>query len=631
MAAELAASPARQHRPERELCRRLLAAVSPPGVSFIGGALRVSAPIFRSGPVAPPPSNFNGARDDASNALSGGYVVGIAEGTNMDPVAILQARTSSSRLPGKALLQIRGVPSAVLAALRASNAGMRVVVATSTDRSDDELAAALRARRVEVVRGPLSDVLGRFVLAAAGFPDDAVVVRLTADNVVNDGAWLAEFTSAFVAGGSDYLGVNWPQNGLPYGVGAEAFRAGTLRAAERAATAPYDREHVTPWIRRTMRREDFTPAQIGESDFSHLRCTIDDWEDYERVARLFEGWADPLKVPWLDLVLALERLPGEPRFRIPYRVRGGSVHGEMALGTVQLGVNYGVVNTSGRPSEDEAVEIVRTAIAHGVTELDTARGYGDSERVLGRALGGAWRSRVQVVTKLDPLTDTPSDATASEVSRAVRTSVAESCAKLGTPALETVLLHRWAHREAWGGAAWRTLLELRAEGALRALGASVYEPVEAREALADGDVVHVQLPYNLLDQRWEEHGVDRLARARPEVVIHARSALLQGLLAHGPERWPPIPGLDATKVRARLIELTSRFGRQSVAELCFAFVRGQDWITSVVVGCETVEQLTKNLDLFRRPRLSDAACDELRVMIPDVPARLLNPALWTSP
>src|SRR5512132_3714647 len=115
----------------------------------------------------------------------------------MTVLTILQARTTSSRLPGKALLPIHGYPSAALAALRASFQGPASIVATSEDTSDNGLTTELQSRGISVFRGPLQDVLKRYCLAAKDLADDAVVIRLTADNVVPDGGLVSELVESF--------------------------------------------------------------------------------------------------------------------------------------------------------------------------------------------------------------------------------------------------------------------------------------------------------------------------------------------------------------------------------------------------------------------------------------------------
>ena len=115
----------------------------------------------------------------------------------MKYVVILQARTTSTRLPAKALLPIAGYPSVSLAALRAANAGGEVIVATSDDPSDDALAAEVQTHQMRVVRGSLHDLLARFHRATDSLSDSDIVVRLTADNVVPDGRLVQDLAFAF--------------------------------------------------------------------------------------------------------------------------------------------------------------------------------------------------------------------------------------------------------------------------------------------------------------------------------------------------------------------------------------------------------------------------------------------------
>ena len=340
------------------------------------------------------------------------------------------------------------------------------------------------------------------------------------------------------------------------------------------------------------------------------------------------GPTDPVQIGWFDLAKKLAGLPGEPAFRVPYRLSSGAIHSELTLGTVQLGMEYGVANRTGQPVRSLAIGMVREAIAHGVTALDTARTYGEAEEVLGEALSGAWRSRVEVITKLDTLASLPHDSKAITVRAAVDDSVRRSCAALRVPKLSTLLLHRFEHYRAWGGAVWRRLLELRDEGKIGALGVSVYEPREALELLQDPAIGHLQIPMNVLDWRWKASGVDRALAERSQVVVHARSALLQGLLVSSAACWPLSAEYDGSACLDRLREFAADFSRESMTDLCLAYVRSQSWITSVVVGCETLEQLKENLRLFCLPKLTAEQCAQLESSLPRASELLLNPSLW---
>jgi spore coat polysaccharide biosynthesis protein SpsF len=546
----------------------------------------------------------------------------------MKTLAILQARTTSTRLPRKALLPVAGFAVVVLAALRAGNRGIETIVATSDDPSDDELAALLRSHRLKIFRGPLNDVLGRYFLATADLEESAVVVRLTGDNVLPDGDFIQGLVAAFASSSLEYMTSDSQR--LPYGLGAEAFRVSSLRRAHRAAESSFDREHVGPWMRRNCQAGSYLPANLGTDDYGRLRCTIDDEEDYQRIVNLFRGIDSPVSAGWLELMQKLASLPDAPAFRIPSLVVAGRVQSEFTLGTVQLGMDYGIVNQTGKPPRSDSVAMVRHAIAHGVTHLDTARGYGDSEAVLGAALEGAWRSRVEVITKLDPLAPLSADASPHTVRVAVDESVARSRCDLSASQLTTLLLHRWHHRGAWQGSAWQRLLELRSDGIIGLLGASVSDPAEALEALQDPDVRHLQIPMNVLDWRWKASGVDRAVAARSDVVLHVRSPYLQGILLHPAGAWPATD-YDVEGCVRGLHALVQRFERTDIADLCIAYLRSQSWIASVVVGCETLGQLRHNLELFRKPRLALEQAEEVERTLPRAPEELLNPAKWKVP
>jgi spore coat polysaccharide biosynthesis protein SpsF len=288
-------------------------------------------------------------------------------------------------------------------------------------------------------------------------------------------------------------------------------------------------------------------------------------------------------------------------------------------------MNYGRLNRTGKPAKQSAVEIIRSAIAHGITALDTARAYGEAECLIGEALTRSSRSGIHVITKLD-LSNVAERASDSEVRKSVDASVDASCRALRTKKLDTLLLHDWAHYDRWGGSARQRLREHQVGGNISVLGASVYYPREALAALADPAIQHLQIPMNVLDWRWKE--IAQAVARRPDVVVHARSALLQGILAHPPDRWPTVPDFNNAQCAETLQAFTKKFRRESVPDLCLAYVRSLPWISRVVVGCETLDQLEQNLQLFSRPKLRSEEIRELENILPKAPEELLNPAKW---
>lgn len=300
---------------------------------------------------------------------------------------------------------------------------------------------------------------------------------------------------------------------------------------------------------------------------------------------------------------------------------------ELVLGSVQLGLTYGAANRTGMPSHGAALKLVHRAADSGITKFDTARSYGDSENRLGEALEA--RSGIRTVTKLSPLAELAPDATREEVREAVDRSVWASLLALRRARLDCLLLHRASHMFDFKGAVWERLLEHLEDGTILSLGVSVQNPAETISALNCLDVSHIQMPFNLLDWRWRESGMIDRIRTRAHLTVHARSVFLQGLLASDdPAVWPRIEGVNALEIVEILKWLAEQFGRESAADLCLAYARGQNWIDGVVVGMETEKQLDVNLRLSARPPLSAEDCAEVERRVPRVPAQLLNPAEW---
>lgn len=205
-------------------------------------------------------------------------------------LAIVQARTSSSRLPGKVLKPLEGEPMILRQLERIARASRldRIVVATSDHDTDVQLAQFLQSRGIDVVRGPLDDVLHRFVLALGTHPAD-VVVRLTADCPLISPAVIDQVVEAFHAGNADYLS-NTMEPTYPDGLDVELVTANALRYVDEHTEDQHEREHVTLGVYR--RTDEFVIENFRDpsgSDHSDLRWTVDTAEDYAFVEAVYHS------------------------------------------------------------------------------------------------------------------------------------------------------------------------------------------------------------------------------------------------------------------------------------------------------------------------------------------------------
>ncbi|MEZ5316960.1 MAG: NTP transferase domain-containing protein [Vicinamibacterales bacterium] len=216
-----------------------------------------------------------------------------------EAAVVLQARTGSTRLPGKVLALINGrtVLDHCLTRLAASR--LPVIVATTTKREDDRVEREARRHGAEVFRGEEDDVLARFIGAARAF-GARQIIRATADNPLIDAGGPRRILELLQRVGADHV----VECGLPVGAAVEAVTLDALERAHVAATDPYDREHVTSYVRRApgfLALRAVAPADVRRPG---LRLTIDTSEDLDFVRGVMARFThDPM--PLLSDVIAV--------------------------------------------------------------------------------------------------------------------------------------------------------------------------------------------------------------------------------------------------------------------------------------------------------------------------------------
>ena len=293
----------------------------------------------------------------------------------------------------------------------------------------------------------------------------------------------------------------------------------------------------------------------------------------------------------------------------------------LVLGTAQWGMAYGVANRHGVPGDRELRRILRVARQGGITTLDTAAMYGDSEMRIGNAVGADsdWR----VVTKLAP--GLASVRTPEAAARLVADGLAGAMRRLQRTRLDAVLLHRPEDLHAHGGVIWAALREARAAGIVDAIGVSVVDARDATECVTHDGVEIVQLAVSLFDRRALEHGVLRCARER-SVAVLGRSTFLQGAALLDPGVLPPYLTQLAEPLR-RLRTWCAQRDR-TLASTLLAWVLALP-LDGVVVGVERAEQVEEHLR-ERVVSLTMAERGELVALVGHLPESILDPWRWPT-
>lgn len=299
----------------------------------------------------------------------------------------------------------------------------------------------------------------------------------------------------------------------------------------------------------------------------------------------------------------------------------------LVLGTVQLGMEYGVANRTGKPAISKAVAIVAAAWEAGVRCFDTAQAYGESENILGVAFKELKIAETaKVVSKLSFSSHPQPDTTLLH-------SVRSSLENLGVPRLDGLLVHNPTGAGSWQDGLGAGLAAVQRAGLTKHIGASIYGVEEGGAYLDIPDISLLQLPFNVFDQDAHQKGFFAAARKR-ECLLHVRSVFLQGLLLMEPEDFPHRLK-KALPWATRFTELCRRVGlAKRKVSLAYAYWRAKPF--PLVVGAETPEQILENCrDLQAVLAFSEEELEQLARQVDQAlwvqDKAIVNPARWGAP
>lgn len=206
----------------------------------------------------------------------------------MKIVAVIQARMGSTRLPGKVVKNLGGVPVLIHMIRRIKRCKYinEIVIATTTKEEDDIVERLARQEHIKVFRGSELDVLDRYYNAAKSSKAD-IIVRVTSDDPLIDFEVVDKVIKNILVEKSDYSCNNIPRT-YPLGLDCESFTFKALETAWINAKKEREREHVTPYIREHT--DMFKISTLtNDKDYSYLRWTLDTLEDYKYISNIYNN------------------------------------------------------------------------------------------------------------------------------------------------------------------------------------------------------------------------------------------------------------------------------------------------------------------------------------------------------
>jgi uncharacterized protein len=288
---------------------------------------------------------------------------------------------------------------------------------------------------------------------------------------------------------------------------------------------------------------------------------------------------------------------------------------KIVLGTVQLGMDYGINNTSGKPDAEEAMKILTTAYESGIRTLDTAEAYGSSQEVIGTFHKSTSLGRFSVITKYN--------GSCVQDVQDFKSHVLNTLQLLNVDCLEAYLFHNYEVYTKFS--CWEAIHELVSKKKIKKLGVSVYTNEQAMAVAQDHRVHLVQLPFNLLDNFSLRGDILRAIKNNGK-ELHVRSVFLQGLFYKERSALGALSPLKETLLR---LDNLAKEESVDIGTLALAYSLRQPYIDKVLIGVETESQLIQNIRMAKASLSVNESIlttiDHLQVQSPE----LLNPSNWS--
>lgn len=295
----------------------------------------------------------------------------------------------------------------------------------------------------------------------------------------------------------------------------------------------------------------------------------------------------------------------------------------LCLGTVQFGMNYGINNQNGQPTEEACFEMLDIAMENGIDIIDTARAYGTAEIVIGNYLEyRKYCQEVKIISKLRPNILEPDE---KDVYSVIRRELEGSLERLHVQRLEGYLLHTPEY--IYDKRIVDALFRLKDENIVRNIGVSIYNMDEGYEAIRRG-MNYIQLPYSVLDQRGVQSGLIREAK-NAGMTVFTRSTFLQGLFMMEIDKIPNY--LEHAKPYLKYFDKLTEEYKIGKIELLLQFVKEVIEIDYLVFGVDNKSQLLEDMKEFQSDRtIEQNLIDRIKEIFIQVEDSIILPSLWSN-
>ena len=289
------------------------------------------------------------------------------------------------------------------------------------------------------------------------------------------------------------------------------------------------------------------------------------------------------------------------------------MNSKLILGTVQFGLDYGVNNTTGKPSKENIKSILDSAYNSGIQLLDTAEAYGDSQNKIGEYHNNS-TNKFNVITKFSSNVD--------GFSLNIIERVYNNLKILDVDKLYCYMFHSFNDFNKYFEKYRKDLLILKRDGIINNIGVSLYSNDEFESVLEFDEITLIQLPFNLLDNNNKRGNILKKAKAK-RIEIHTRSVFLQGLFFKNTSNL----SIKIKPLRPYLNLLNDLCDEEyKMNDLALNYVCNQNNIDKVLIGVDDVHQLESNI-LSEKKNIEKELIENIEA-INVKETKILNPSNW---
>jgi spore coat polysaccharide biosynthesis protein SpsF (cytidylyltransferase family)/aryl-alcohol dehydrogenase-like predicted oxidoreductase len=518
-------------------------------------------------------------------------------------IIILQARMSSDRLPYKSAALIHGIPLAILCALRLSNKGHQLILATSKHNSDDYLVKLCSLYKIKYYRGDLQNVLKRFIQCTSNLDDQSIIVRATADNPINDGDIVSYALEQFKKNSLDYFSMPTKSTKLPLGLGVEVIRLYKLRELFNANPNKLDCEHVTHRFSKSFIPRHEYYFKIKSRIKFNYKVTVDNLLDYFALLELLKEFKNISQISWKKII------KNKNTIKLNFIKKNiNCIKGKLILGGAQIGMNYGKKKDKIINNKDlnKIFLIMRKC---RINAIDSANSYMKSENRIGNYNQISKKDNFFIFSKISEIKNI-SNKSNSEILSIIFNQLYSSLYNLKLNKLNVLMIHsvyNYLKKKSIFDQAFNMMIK---RNFVSKFGISIYYPQELKLCV-NRLFSYIQIPINVIDRRWSFDKIIEL-KNKHKVKIIARSIFLRGLLLKK-SNWPTWfkESYKLNKVFDHLIRDLKIKDRMS---LCLRYIHSLTFIDSIVIGVNSLHQfkqilIDKNYKIFTKAeiiRISEA-------------------------